>query len=266
MFSRKWLINIILLGAAVFLGGKAYEDWHRIEETTPEAPVARQPRTAPRETPVKMKRNSRKHYDVVAEKNLFSSKREEPPPRVDPPVKKKKVNPKVKKAKRQSKRVVLYGVFSMNGDRKALVQDPSVRGRKKRNIWVREGEAVAGMTVSRIESGRILLNDGVENYEIPLYDRNKPKPRTSARRATGPTIIATGTGRGAAPASRVGRPKKVTSKKKLPKPKRKPKQTPSPTRVKPKKKATPKPKTTQPGSSSRDGRVANPFENLLRRD
>ncbi len=265
MFSRKWLINIILLGLAVFLGGKAYEDWHRVEETTPEAPVARQPKTAPREVPVKVKRNSRKHYDVVAEKNLFSSKREEPPPRADEPVKKKKTS-KMKKAKRQSKRVVLYGTFSLNGARKALVQDPSARGRRKRTIWVKEGEAVAGMTVSRIETGRILLNDGVENYEIPLYDRNKPKPRASARRAPGPTIIATGTGRGATPASKVGRPKTIKPKKAPKKPKRKPKETPKPSRVKQKTKTPPKPKTTQPGSSSRDGRVANPFENLLRRE
>ncbi len=265
MFSRNWVINIILLGMAVFLGMKAYEDWHRTEETPPEAPAVQRSRSAPGEKPVQIKRNSRKHYDVVAEKCLFSSKREEPPPPT-PRAAPKKKKAKTKKAKRQTRRVVLFGTISLNGVKKALVQDPKARSRNKKNIWVKEGGTVAGMTVSRIETGRIVLNDGVENHEVLLYDKNKPKPRTAARKMQGPTIIATGTGRGEAPAFRVSRPKTVKPKKKPKKIKPKIKKKPTPPRVKPKKKTTTKRNTAQPDASNRDGRVANPFENLLRRD
>ncbi len=264
MFFRKWLINIVLLGIAVFLGAKAYEDWHRIEEAPPEAPAVQPRRTAPPEPPVKVRKNSKQHYDVVAEKSLFSSTREEPPPPAPTLAAAKKAKPKLKKAKRKTRRVVLYGVVSLNGVRKALVQDPSQRSRNKKNTWVTEGGTVAGMTVERIETKRILLTDGVESHEILLYDREKPKPRTAPRRSPGPTIIATGTGKGA-PASRVGRPKKLQPKKKPAQPKKKPRKTPQPPRVQPKTKKAPKKKTTK-RDSSRDGRVANPFENLLRRD
>ncbi|MCP4692959.1 MAG: hypothetical protein GY859_33265 [Desulfobacterales bacterium] len=268
MFSRKWVINLILLGVAVFLGMKAYDEWRRTEEAPPEAPVAARPGVAPREEPLKLKRNSRGHYDIVAEKNLFSSKREEPPPEEAPPPK-KRTDVKKKKAKLKSKRVVLHSVISLHGERRALVKDPSRRSRDQKDPWVREGDTVAGMTVVRIESGKILLNDGGEDYEIFLYDKEKPKRRTAVRRSTGPTIIATGSGRVGKTAPGVRRPKKPLPKKVIKKPKQKPKKKPKqkPPRVKPKKKATATQRKDQTTSSGRSaGGGANPFENLLRRD
>lgn len=274
MFSIKWVVNLLLLGAAVFLGMKAWEDWHKADAEIPEAPAARPVEIELPGKTLKLKRNPTKHYDVVVEKNLFSSKREETQPVEPAPVGKKKKPKPNKKARVKSSRVVLYGVVSLGADKKALVQDPTRRARNKKNTsWVRTGDEVAGMTVSRIETGKILLNDGSEDYEVLLYDSSKPKPRTAARRPAGPTIIATGTGRASA-ASKVGRPTGAKQTAKTKKKSQKPKLKQPPKRVTPKKKTTAKKNTARTTSSS--GRTSssggavksgsNPFESLFRRE
>jgi hypothetical protein len=195
-FSKIWLINIVLAFFVVFFGMMSFDVWSKWDETVPEVQTAK---SSEKPLPGKgiMERTvpPDSTYEIVAEKNLFSTNRSEVIPE-----KQKKEGP----LKISEKMIFLYGVVVMGDRKKALISnpDPGPEAGKRpapKDKWVAVGDTIGTFSVADIRKDRIILADGASNHEILLYDKNKPIRQTIvAEKSAAPTVVATGTGPAAA--------------------------------------------------------------------
>ncbi|OEU48270.1 MAG: hypothetical protein BA861_04070 [Desulfobacterales bacterium S3730MH5] len=244
MFSRIWLINIVLVLFAVFFGIKAYGVWFEREKTTLEMKAVEKPEPQPKKRIAKRRIPPESDYVAVVDMNLFCPEREDL--KIDEPA----AGPGVEHLNVSLKEIVLYGVIIMEDYEAALVNDLQKQsGRKRtrpkksvqrRTKWVKVDDMMGDFRVSGIKNDRILLAEGTNEYEVLLYDRNKPKRRASVTRRTKPTS-------GTAPQAKATPKQKAVS-------------------------ATPKKSTAQPAVSKKleppedKPRVTrNPFESLIKR-
>lgn len=184
MFSKVWIINIVLAVLILFCWIRIWEGWDTemnipaqtvaLEKTgvASQAGAIRAAVARPASSP---------EYDGIVEMNLFSSDRtfiaEAPEP--EPVV--------AAEARISGEKIVLYGIVMLDADKKALINNPMRKPGERDFLWVREGERLSNLRVTKIDPDQLLLNDGAVQYKIDLYDPEKVRPKASTpARASAP--------------------------------------------------------------------------------
>ncbi len=204
MFSKIWLINFFLAVFAISFGLKAYGVWSEEKKSSSEVRPIEKPSSRSEKRIVKRRMPPESDYSVVVEKTLFS------PERVSADLQKEDPEAEaIKDLKVSGKRFFLYGVIIMDDYKAALITNPEIKPGKRKQKWVMVGDTVGGFSVAGIKKDRIILAQGAREYEILLYDKDKPKVRAPARKKAKPTVVST------APKKSALQPK-VSKKKKLP--------------------------------------------------
>lgn len=199
MFSKKWLVNLLLAGLAAFIGLKAYDAWSQKAAIPPDETAEAKLPAAPPANVAARDAVPAAAYDLVVEKNLFAAEREEifPTQPETKPDKKAKEKPEEKqKLSRRELRALnklsLIGVVLI-GDRKtALITGITGKGRGVSTQWIVEGDEVQGMRVGEISDEKIVLTSNDTEMEILLYDPEKPRKRSAPKKEAQPTVISTG--------------------------------------------------------------------------
>ncbi|MCP4681065.1 MAG: hypothetical protein GY864_01865 [Desulfobacterales bacterium] len=174
MFSRITLINIVLAGLFIFFGIKSIAIWSGGANTVLETPLSEKPGDKPRKKVAKSKTPPESGYELIVEKNLFSTDRAEPKPREE-----KKAPPQDnRKVKAYADKLLLYGVIVMDDYKKALVHNPKPAKGEKKSRWVTEGDRIGHLTVISIERDSVRFKGGDKEYLTLLYDKDRPKKRT----------------------------------------------------------------------------------------
>ena len=205
MFSKIWLINLFLAVFAISFGLKAYGVWSEGEKGSSKAPPIEKPSSLSEKRIVKRRMPPESAYSVVVERTLFSPERALPDLQEEEPEVEE-----IKDLKVSGKKFFLYGVIIMDDYKAALITNPEVKPGEKKQKWVMVGDAVGGFRVAGIKKDRIILEEGVKEHEILLYDRDKPKRGAPVRKKAKPTVVST------APKKSALRPPTVSKKKKLP--------------------------------------------------
>jgi hypothetical protein len=192
---KRWLLNIVLAVAVVFFAARIYGIW-----TQPD-PLLREPTEnesgAPVPTPSRAlarRPQPATHYDVIFEKNLFTSERGEPLEVAAV------INAKTVEESRFAKNIALYGTLTQGDSHSALVSTGGHRRGGGDVTWVQVGDKLDQVTVVGIERDRIYVREGASTFEIRLVDRGHPSKKASAQRPRVPTVITT---KAAAPERRI---------------------------------------------------------------
>jgi len=174
MFSKVWIINIVLAVLILFCWIRIL-DGRDAEISIPAQPVAvEKTGTVSRTISAAVARPaSSPEYESIVEHNLFSSDRTfiveavEPEPVVEA------------EARISGEKIVLYGVVVLDTHKKALINNPTRKPGDRDFLWIREGERLSNLQVTKIEREQLLLNDGAVQYKIGLYDPGKARPQAS---------------------------------------------------------------------------------------
>ncbi|MEA2039930.1 MAG: hypothetical protein U9N82_08885 [Thermodesulfobacteriota bacterium] len=229
MFSRVWLINLVLGVLTVFCGIKAFEVWTKWDQTPQEIKTtARKQKSKPGRRLSKTKRNipPESTYKLVVDQDLFRTERAEFIP--EEPKPKAKVKPADKRAAKKTeaflKKTTLHGVVIVDQFRAALISNPELKTGQGSSKWVRVGDEIGELKLKEIKEEKIILSQGGRDYEILLYDKDKPKKRAVAsKRKSGPTVVGATSKAKRKPAAVSPR----SSRKNVPSVKKAKKQTPS---------------------------------------
>jgi hypothetical protein len=187
VFLKIWLINITLAVLVVFFGMMSIDVWSKGDDTIPEIRTTKSPEKPPIEKRIMDRAMPPEStYGIVADKNLFSSKRVE-----FIPEKPKPGPPAISEMK-----IFLHGVILMGDRKRALISnpDPGPQGGNKpaKEKWVVVGDTMGDLRVTEIRKDRIILTQGANTQEILLYDKNKPARQiTVAEKPTTPTVVTT---------------------------------------------------------------------------
>lgn len=187
LLIRTWVISILLAGAVVFFGYQTFEIWFSNEK----GDVTKAARTtvAPRaHRGVAYRRNPPyKTYEVIAQKNLFSSDRREKAAETSP------TPSPVKPAKPLDSRFALYGIVIEGNEKKALVSNLNKKTAvEKEYIWVKVGDSMGNLKISEIEPEQVMVTQGSTTYIIRLSDpsyRQKSQSVRKVKKRTGKRTI-----------------------------------------------------------------------------
>lgn len=176
---RTWIINILLSGAVLFFGYQTFEVWFAKEKQEVDEPVQQtlEPQ-AVRRVPY-LRVPVFRTYEVISQKNLFSSdRREELPetPATSSPVKAPKV---------LDQRFVLFGVVINSNEKKALVYNLNKKSAsEKEYIWVKVGDKIGDLNVSEITPDQVIVSSGGSTHTVRLSERSNPQKRSTVRKVT----------------------------------------------------------------------------------
>lgn len=198
------MINLFLAVFAVFFGIKAYGVWSDGEKSSSEVRPIEKPLSRSEKRIVKIRMPPESAYSVVVERTLFS------PERVSPDLQEGEIGAKeIKDFKVSGKKFFLYGVIVMDDYKAALITNTEPKPGKKKQKWVMVGDTAGDFMVVGIKKDMIILAQGAREYEILLYDKDKPKMGAPVRKKAKPTVVST------APKKSAPQPK-VSKKKELP--------------------------------------------------
>jgi hypothetical protein len=214
MFSKLWLINVILFFLFAFLALKAYGVWfhENTGEKGPKIPIKSvQASQKPLAALPDRKIPPETAYDDLINLNLFHPDRTETvlvAPKPD--AKARKLSAKEKQNIDQYfSALTLYGLVITHDSAEALVSYPvlksALQSRKsaipknrrrnvprisaKENKWVKVGDTLGDFKVESIQPDRVVLKTGETSYDLLLYDKEKPKKREVAKAESGPNIV-----------------------------------------------------------------------------
>lgn len=203
MFSKIWLVNLILALFAAFFGLKAYGILSGGHKTGVETRAVEGHREKVRKGTAKglMRRPfpPESAYAMVVSKNLFSPERSGSEPGQGKQDEDDSL--RVGQLKSALKRITLYGVVITDDYRAALVtstRKKTSRGRRrltqqkageKQTKWVRKGDTLSDFEVAEIMEDRILLKAGSKSYDLLLYDKDRPKIRVAAKGAAKSKVV-----------------------------------------------------------------------------
>ena len=177
LLIRTWIISIVLAGAVAFFGYQTVMVWMAKDTLEANQPVRitpephAQPRVAYRRYP------PYQTFEVIAQKNLFSSDRKEKlsaksptPSRVQPP-------------KPLDSRFALFGIVIDGNEKKALVSNVGKKNAsEKAYIWVKIGDKIGNVNVSEITPEQIIITETGNTYTIRLSDQGRSKKRSISRK------------------------------------------------------------------------------------
>jgi hypothetical protein len=177
LLIRTWIICILLAAAAIFFGYQTYEVWSAKERHKVEKPVQKtlKPRTVRGVTYGRIPRF--KTYEVIPEKNLFSSDRREKLPETS------STPSLVKTPRALDRRFALFGVVINSNEKKALVWNLNKKSASEREyIWVKVGDKIGDLSVSEITPEQITISKGGSTYTVRLSDQSGPQKRSILRK------------------------------------------------------------------------------------
>jgi hypothetical protein len=182
LLIRTWIICILLAAAAVFFGYQTVEVLSGKDQPVVKKAVQKPPKSQV-DRRVAYRRNQRsKNFEVIAEKDLFSSDRREKLPENSPTA------APVKAAQPLDRRFALFGIVIDGGEKKALVANLDKKGAKgKAYIWVKVGDKIGNLNVSEIQPEQIILTQGGQTYAIRLLDQSESQRRVSRQKKKKPT-------------------------------------------------------------------------------
>jgi len=202
MSSRIWIVNLVLAIAVVLLGIKAYGVWSRWEQKPLESSASQKPlplkerkisvRTVPPET----------EYEVVAGNNLFSPNRNEvgaqpaePPPETKTEETKATGN-LLKVLERAHQQMNLYGVVIVDNQREVLIDlipaKPGPSPFERSVERARIGDTLGMFKVKEIGPTFVVLTAGGYEWQVALFDKDKPKKRVPVKKEDGPIVVGSG--------------------------------------------------------------------------
>ena len=192
------VLNLVLLGAAVYLGAQVLDLW-----TTPlprdtaalpatvgapaALPAAAVPAGSRPAEPTARQRPPAVAYSGIADKNLFSPTRTERGPEPAPTVTPGRVMPTPPQPPPPPPppKPFLNGVVVLDTGAIAYLEDPTT----KKVAAYRVGDAIAGGTIESIAHDHVVLNRPSGRLEVRLRDPAKPRqvvtPQTPSRREPG---------------------------------------------------------------------------------
>jgi len=200
MFSKLWLINVVLVVGVLFFAVKTFDVWFHGRKDHPEPiPVTRQ-EIQPERQFAKRNLPPESAYRNIADKNLFSEDRKEYlPPTLDPELDSSLEHEgEIKPFEGFGKNVTLYGVLIWDDIKRALITNPDRKSGEPQDIWVKKGDTllevkrrdrVATLKVDEILNDRILVRDESSKYEILLYDKEKARQREMIRMDEAPEVM-----------------------------------------------------------------------------
>ncbi len=199
MFSRLWLINLVLAAGVIFLGLMAYGVWSEGDKRPSKIGPIKKSLPWSEKKVAKLSVPPESDYEVVVSNNLFSVERSE----LKPGEKGKKSAMKSKAEGRlikllelAHKHTNLYGVIMVANHKEALIGEVPAGGRKgigERGIKrVKEGDTVGRFKVKEIEQTSVLLTAGGREWRVSLFDMDKPKKRVLIRKPAGPVVVGAG--------------------------------------------------------------------------
>jgi hypothetical protein len=184
MFPKVWFINLIMAGLIVLFGARTYGVWSQTDKTAVKFVEARKPAKQTGDTIGKRGIIPESGYENVARNNLFNPERVEPRPEKSEP------GPEVKKLTASAKTIALHGVILLGDYKTALVGKLEPKPGEKQTQWVKVGDAVAGFNVIEIKPESIIVSEGADQYELFLYDKDRPKKAAAmTKREIKPTIV-----------------------------------------------------------------------------
>lgn len=228
MFSRIWLINLFLAIFTIFFGIKTFGIWSERERIPSETRPVRKSLPLSEKNVVINNMPPESDYEIVVSNNPFMpdrgiSEQDKKQPE-------KKAKPKIDKKllmrlNAALRRTVVYGVIIAGDYKKALVASAETRPRSRRKSqrspaprrrarWVKVGDSLGEFTVDDIRDGSVLLAAAGNQYQVFLYDKEKPKRRVPVKSKENPTVVSLGSKTAIIPEVA-----KATPKKEMPKPK-----------------------------------------------
>ena len=205
MVSKIWVVNILLMIFAAFLGLKAYGVW-TVDNSVPKIDKSKNiPLKGSKiagalfdEQPVLPE----SEYGVVVAKDLFVSERTEPSPVKKTPVEEKQTLTVAQRKEfdQQLEKMTLFGLIITADSAKALVTDIEFKNVFRRHKttrqlvikkvkWVKPGDSLGGFKVAEIKNDRIFLTAEKKIYELLLYDKKKSKHRGPSKPKAGPNVV-----------------------------------------------------------------------------
>ena len=218
MLLKIWPANIVLAAVVLFVGMKTVEVW--TEKRPFKIGSAQQPSTWPEKSVAKRTIPPESDYQVVVSDNLFFADRSEgqqKEPGKSPPTVQKVGGTHLKILEQVLKHTNLYGVIIVDDRREALIGEIPVgrpgRSGEKEVKRAKVGDTVGRFKVKEINNRSVLLTAGGHEWQISLFDKDKPKKRGPLKKQTGPIVA------GAGPKPMVGViPERAKAKEKLPVP------------------------------------------------
>lgn len=212
MFSKIWMINIILAGLLVMVGANIWDVWHAKEVIAGD--TARNPKparpAADAEPEIRLK--SEAAYDGVVSKNLFSPDRAESAPDAGGPA------TAGEEVRISGEKVVLYGVLMSDDTQKALINNVKSKSDPRSQIWIAKGDRIGDLRVDEIGRDYVVLNDGTNIFRVMLYDPDKSREKNRPSKSReGPEIVHAGQAARSGPATDAGPKASVNAPKTAPK-------------------------------------------------
>jgi hypothetical protein len=169
-----WVVDALLLAAAVVLAVRLYQAWTAGPPSAPSEPAPAVQADAPAPSPAVAAQPPLTAYTAVAERNLFSPTRTEAPP--EPPRPAAGAGPPAPSAPKPR----LYGIVLLpEGRGRAYLEDV-----QRRRVYAYSvGDLVGDARLEQIKGDRVVLRRGGETFEVLLHDPSKPR-----RAAAGPGV------------------------------------------------------------------------------
>jgi hypothetical protein len=184
MFPKVWFINLIMAGLIVLFGARTYKVWSQAEKAAVEIVQTQKAARQAGNNFTKWETLTESVYETVARNNIFN------PERVEPKSEKSELGPEVKKLTASAKTIALYGVILSGGFKTALIAKLDLKPGEKRMQWIKVGDTVGSFKVIEIKGESIIVADGVNQYEVPIYDKGNHKEATAMnKREMKPTVV-----------------------------------------------------------------------------
>jgi hypothetical protein len=167
MFSKLWLINAFLVISVIFFGVKIYAVWFVPQVSDFKTGVKRDSSVHPGKSKKRLKTPLESSYDVIVARSLFSPDRTAGGTQSG-------LN-QAKDIKVSGKNIFVYGILLSDEIKKALVTNPFREKGEKESAWVSVGDELGDTRVVDIKRESIVLAKGAQEYELLLYDQDKPK-------------------------------------------------------------------------------------------
>ena len=220
MVWKLWLANIVLAAAVFFAGMKSIEAWTekrvlKIGSTQHPASDLPEKRYEKKEAPPETE------YEVVVQDNLFFPDRSES---LEKPAESDSsggqsvvVGPQLQMLEQLARQINLYGIFITEDKREAFIGEvaprkPGAAGGTEINR-VKVGDTVGKFTVKEIQRGSVVLAAGGHEWQIALFDKDKPKQRTPVKKETGPVVFGGASRTEAGSAPQAGKPAETEREK-----------------------------------------------------
>ena len=201
MSLKIWLINFFLVSGVIFFGLKAYGVWSEVKKSPLEIGSMKEALPGSEKKTAKKEMSPESEYKIIVDNSLFwsdrSAQRPEKPKEPQATTAKAKADGRLLKELQRSYQLTnLYGVIVVDDRREALIGEVPAgtgtsvgeRGVKRARI----GDTVGRFKVKEIRDASVLLTAEGHEWQVSLFDKDKPKKRPQVKKNNGPIVIVGG--------------------------------------------------------------------------